>query len=73
MDMKMPVMDGAEATLELKSGLNTKGVPIISLSASMDDESIRAREEAGCDAQLAKPIQSRELFAVLARFLSEKT
>lgn len=71
MDMKMPVMDGLEATRLIKSTDELKDIPVVVLSASVDRESVEQCIEAGCDAHLAKPLESAKLFAVLNQFLGE--
>ncbi|MCP4450535.1 MAG: response regulator [Planctomycetes bacterium] len=67
MDMQMPHMNGYDATLHLKQqGYKT---PIVALTAHAmigDDQKCR---DAGCDGYLAKPINRRELPAILAKYL----
>jgi two-component system cell cycle response regulator DivK len=70
MDIQLPVMDGIEATQILKQDLKTKNIPILALTSYAmkgDKEKIL---QAGCDSYLAKPINVRELLAVVARYLS---
>ena len=57
MDMSLPVMDGWEATRQLKANPATKAIPIIALTAhAMAADEQRARE-AGCDDFDTKPIE----------------
>jgi two-component system sensor histidine kinase EvgS len=68
MDMKMPVTDGYEATKILKTGDDTKEIPIIAVTAAAmkdDEKEINAL----CDGYLRKPVGKDELIAVLTRFL----
>ncbi len=70
MDLQMPGMDGFELTRRLKSDPATAGILIVALTAYAmkgDDERARA---AGCDGYVAKPIDTRALPPLLARFLS---
>ena len=56
MDMSLPVVDGWEATRQLKAAPETQSIPIIALTAhAMADDEKRARE-AGCDDFDTKPI-----------------
>jgi CheY-like chemotaxis protein len=68
MDMRMPVMDGAEATRRLRAGEageQVRTIPIIALTASVLPDDQKACAEAGMDHYLAKPFRSEELQAVL--------
>ena len=61
MDMSLPVMDGWEATRQLKANPATKAIPIIALTAhAMAADEQRARE-AGCDDFDTKPIELERL------------
>jgi CheY-like chemotaxis protein len=65
MDLGLPAMDGWEATRRLKSALETKGIPIVAISAHallVDEE--RARR-AGCDVYLRKPCPPDRLLAAI--------
>ena len=70
MDMQMPVMDGLEATRQLRDKAVFDKVPIIALTASADTDSVRMGIEAGCDEHLPKPVQTKELFELLDRYLT---
>ncbi|MCK4539435.1 MAG: PAS domain S-box protein, partial [Candidatus Krumholzibacteria bacterium] len=69
MDMKMPEMDGYEATRIIKGDNDMKVTPIVGLTAyamKEDEERIRG---AGCDGYLRKPVSKAELLSELMRFL----
>jgi signal transduction histidine kinase/FixJ family two-component response regulator len=66
MDMQMPVMDGLEATRRIRA-LGCE-VPIVALSASVQEEDRRACLEAGMDAFLSKPLDFEQARQTLARF-----
>jgi PAS domain S-box-containing protein len=66
MDMRMPNMDGYEATRRIKKELN---VPIVALSASAFQEDHHLMEEAGCDGHITKPFHEKEIFDTLQHYL----
>jgi len=66
MDIKMPVMNGLEATLEIKSF--RKELPVIAITAfGMSGDEKKARE-AGCDDYMAKPFERKMLLYKLKLF-----
>lgn len=67
MDLKMPEMDGIEATQRIRL-FNTK-IPIIALTAYAFDSDRKKAAEAGCNSFLTKPTHSDELLAELSRFI----
>ncbi|MBM3824435.1 MAG: response regulator [Verrucomicrobia bacterium] len=63
MDMSLPVLDGWEATRQLKANEATRSIPIIALTAhAMQSDEERARA-AGCDDFDTKPIELPRLLA----------
>ena len=63
MDMSLPIMDGWEATRQLKGNPATRGIPIIALTAhAMSSDEQKARE-AGCDDFDTKPIDLPRLLS----------
>jgi two-component system cell cycle response regulator DivK len=73
MDMRLPVMDGWEATRRIKVGTMTSTIPVIALTAyAMDDERRRCLE-AGCDDYETKPLEFPRLLAKLRSILNTTT
>ncbi|MCB1171929.1 MAG: response regulator [Leptospiraceae bacterium] len=72
MDVQMPVMDGYEATREIrrleqsKAGPPQSPIPIIALSAGVLDDEKRACFEAGMNSFVPKPVKRQELLEVIA-------
>lgn len=67
--MKMPVMNGSEATKKIKGDPELKHIPVIIITASVmkgEEETIR---QTGCDGYLRKPVQKKKLLSELIRFL----
>jgi CheY-like chemotaxis protein len=69
MDMQMPVMDGIEATREIRAAGNT--IPIIALTANVMQAHRDAFNAAGCDDFLGKPINRQKLLQLLKGYISE--
>ncbi len=72
MDLNLPVVDGLEATRQIKANPKTKDIPIIAVSAfAMYDDRDKALA-AGCDAYFAKPVDFHELRVRIQSFLDDK-
>ncbi len=67
MDMRMPIMDGMEATRRLKALPLGKSTKIIALTASVFDEERVKVLAAGCDDLVRKPIHADRIFEVLSK------
>ena len=67
MDIKMPVMNGYAATMEVRQ-INPK-IPIIAQTAYAFSEDRQKAEAAGCNDYITKPINSKELFAMMQKYL----
>ena len=72
MDMSLPVMDGWEATRQLKASPKTKAIPIIALTAHAMSGDREKAMEAGCDDYDTKPIELPRLLAKMEALLGEK-
>jgi signal transduction histidine kinase/DNA-binding response OmpR family regulator len=69
MDLKMPVMDGHEATRLMRLIEPLKDAPIIAVSANNAEEARAASRLAGADDFVSKPIESDELLGAIGRAL----
>jgi len=70
MDIKLPDMDGLEATRRIKA--EHPRIPIIAQTAFSQSEDRDNAEGAGCDAFLTKPIDRKKLYGELQRWLRGK-
>lgn len=67
MDIKMPKMDGLEATKEIKK--NYPEIPVIAQTAFAMENDEHLSLEAGCNAYLSKPIKANLLIQTLSNFI----
>ena len=67
MDMRMPEMDGLEATKAIRASgrADAKTIPIIALTANAFDEDVQLSMQAGMNAHLSKPVEPEALFDTL--------
>jgi len=73
MDCQMPVLDGIEATRQIRqreAGSGGTPLPIVGLTANATEEDRQACLAAGMDDYLAKPFREHQLHSVLARYLT---
>jgi CheY-like chemotaxis protein len=72
MDLALPGMDGLALTRHLRARPETRHIPVVALTAfAMKRDEDRARE-AGCDAYLAKPVDTRALPGLLAGLMARR-
>lgn len=73
MDIRMPVMDGLQATHNIRhlSNKDAGRIPIIAMTANAFEEDMRKSHEAGMNAHLAKPIDIKQMFETLYEFMGE--
>ena len=72
MDMSLPILDGWQATRQLKAAPETRGIPIIALTShAMAGDRERALET-GCDDYDTKPIELPRLLAKIEAALAKK-
>lgn len=71
MDIRMPVMSGIEATIEIRKSESeyARTIPIIALTANAFQEDIEATKTAGMNAHLSKPIQPDVMFDALEKII----
>ncbi len=69
MDIQLPVMDGYEATRQIRAKPALQKIPIIAVTSyALSGDDAKAFE-VGCDAYVAKPFSPRELLAKVREFL----
>ncbi len=69
MDLSLPIMDGWEATKNIKADEKGKNIPIIALSAHAMEEHKKSAMEAGCNDYDTKPVDLKRLMAKISQFL----
>jgi predicted ATPase/signal transduction histidine kinase/CheY-like chemotaxis protein len=69
MDMRMPVMDGYEATKRIKGTIKGQATAVIALTASVWEEEKAVILSAGCDDFVRKPFQKEVIFDIMAKHL----
>ena len=69
MDASMPVLDGWQATRELKSNPSTKHIPVLALTAHAFDDARREAKDVGCDGFVTKPCLPDDLVNKVRAFL----
>ena len=73
MDVRMPEMDGLEATAAIRA-LNRKDaavVPIVALTANAFDEDVQRSLQVGMNAHLSKPVEPERLYQSLEELIWE--
>jgi len=70
MDIRMPIMNGLEATRQIKEMNPT--MPIIAQTAYAMDGDREKSLDAGCDAYISKPINLKEFISLIAKFLEKQ-
>ena len=73
MDVRMPVMDGLNATRAIRAldRPDAKAVPIIAMTANVFDEDVQRSLQAGMNAHLTKPVDADHLFQTLEELIYE--
>ena len=73
MDMRMPVMDGLEATRSIRAMAreDAKTIPIIALTANAFDEDVQRSMQAGLNAHLSKPVEPEILYKTMEKLIKE--
>ena len=73
MDVRMPVMDGLEATAAIRAlgRADAATIPIIALTANAFDEDVQRSLQAGMNAHLTKPIEADHLLETLGELIYE--
>ena len=69
MDIRMPEMNGLDATRIIKEV--NQATPVIALSAFAFEENIKEAKAAGCDDFMAKPFRVEDLIEIVKRYIGE--
>ncbi len=69
MDIRMPVMDGLEATKRLKANPKTQAIPVVALTATAITLEQRETARTLFDGYITKPVTIQELFGELSKYL----
>ncbi|MDO4807862.1 MAG: response regulator [Coriobacteriales bacterium] len=71
MDIRMPVMDGLEATRAIRAldRPDAKSIPIIAMTANAFAEDVQQSLQAGMSAHLSKPVEPERLYETLGRMI----
>ena len=71
MDVRMPEMDGLEATEAIRAldRPDAKTIPIIALTANAFDEDVQRSLQVGMDAHLSKPVDPERLYQTLEELI----
>lgn len=74
MDVRMPVMNGLEATRTIRSleRADAREIPIIAMTANAFDEDVQHSLQAGIDAHLSKPVEPDQLYKTLDQMIQRK-
>lgn len=74
MDLRMPVMDGLDATRAIRAmnRPDSAAIPIVALTANAFEEDVRRALEAGMDVHLAKPADSDMLYQTLGSLIARR-
>ncbi|MDD3336040.1 MAG: response regulator [Eubacteriales bacterium] len=73
MDIRMPVMNGLEATRAIRAleRPDAKSIPIIAMTANAFDDDMRESIAVGMNAHLAKPIELPKLYDTLSKWIAK--
>lgn len=69
MDMRMPVMDGYEATRRIKATEKGQKTPIVALTASTFEDELKKIQELGMQGYIRKPFRENDLFSTIGKIL----
>jgi len=72
MDIQLPGINGIEAFRQIRAHENTRGIPVVALTASVTPTDRSAIAAAGFDAFLGKPINLKEFLDTVKRLVEKK-
>lgn len=71
MDIRMPIMNGIEATKIIRqmNRKDAKSIPILAMTANAYEEDQNITKEAGMNEHLSKPVEPQKLFMALKKYI----
>lgn len=71
MDVMMPIMNGLDATIEIRSSDHddAETIPIIAVTANAFSDDIALSKAAGMNDHLSKPIETEKLFEIIYKYV----
>ena len=74
MDVQMPVMDGYNATRLIRGSIHPQAqtIPIIAMTANVFADDVKKCLDAGMDAHIAKPVDTKKLYGVIYEYWEKK-
>jgi polar amino acid transport system substrate-binding protein len=73
MDVQMPVMDGYTATREIRKRERLRNLPVIAMTANVMASDLEKANAAGMNDHIGKPIDVKEMFTTMARWITPAT
>jgi len=73
MDIKMPIMDGYEATLQIRKNYSKKELPILALTANAINDQIEKCKEVGMNDCITKPIMEHDLVEKVNKYAKHES
>jgi len=72
MDVQMPEMDGYEATRTIRADSRFENIPILAMTANVMSGDRELCLEAGMNDHIAKPIEPKELYMTLVKWIRKR-
>ncbi|HHU76348.1 MAG TPA: response regulator [Firmicutes bacterium] len=69
LDLMLPKLDGYAVCQDLKSREGTNNIPIVVLTAKVEEESRKRAMEVGADSYMTKPFRPEELWQEIKKFI----
>jgi DNA-binding response OmpR family regulator len=71
LDIRLPILNGWEVCKAIKSGQETKNIPVIILTAATQKSDYIESQKAGCDMYITKPFDPIELVNIVSNLLNK--
>jgi len=73
MDCQMPIMDGYQATVEIRKQTKYQSLPIIAMTANVMEKDLERAMDSGMNDVISKPINISEMMKTLSKWVTHKT